>query len=461
LTVDGERGDIPRWNAIVYASASFGGNLLSRTSQLWLLFYYAPPSDAGMPTIIPRVLLGVILIVIGVEDAFADALIGYWSDRTNSRWGRRIPFVVVSTPFYALMFFLLFTPPVHADGLALRAAYFIVIVLMQRTTSSMSGGPFGALLPEISRTPASRMSIVVWQVAFGSLGAALALTGTGFIKDAYGFHVMAGIAAILALLSRYLGLWGAWPYARVDVPPVTVGIREAIRETFTNGQFLSFVPSNVLFNAAVTMLLSALPFFADSVILGHEKSRTLSFAFFTLHLRQGAISSMLAGTAILAVIATLPFIYWLAGRWGKARVYAASMLAGTVTFSAVFFMGMIPGVDRLWQSVVFVAATGLGIGGVFVFPNAIMADIIDYDAQRSGERREAFFYGALNTVEKLGASFNALILAGVFLFGATAENSLGIRLVGPVAAAATLLGLYFFRNYRIADSAGGGELRQP
>lgn len=103
------RVDIPRRNRIIYASASFGGNLLSRTGQLWLIFYYAPPKDAGMPTIVPRATLGIILIIIGVAGAMGESLIGYWSDRTSTRWGRRIPFVVVSTPFYALFFVLLFT----------------------------------------------------------------------------------------------------------------------------------------------------------------------------------------------------------------------------------------------------------------------------------------------------------------------------------------------------------------
>src|SRR3990172_3023197 len=102
---------IPGKPRIIYASASFGGNVLSRTGTLWLIYFYAPPADADLPTIVPRFTLGAILLAIGIEDAIDDPLIGYWSDRTRTRWGRRIPFVVLSTPFYALFFFLLFTPP--------------------------------------------------------------------------------------------------------------------------------------------------------------------------------------------------------------------------------------------------------------------------------------------------------------------------------------------------------------
>jgi GPH family glycoside/pentoside/hexuronide:cation symporter len=444
--------DIPRRNRIVYASASFGGNLLSRTGQLWLLFYFAPPKDADLPTIIPRVALGIILILIGIEDAVDDALIGYWSDRTRTRWGRRIPFIVLSTPFYALLFFLTFTPPGAEHGSVINAVYFTIIVLVQRIMGTLSGGPLEALLPEIARTSASRVSIVAWQVFLGSLGAAVALIGTGIVKDAWGFPAMAGLVAVATLVSRYIGLWGAWPYAKVDVPPVSVGIRQVVRETFSNDQFRFFLPTFVFFNMAVTMMLAALPFFADSVILGHHKSRALSILGFSLHLKQGAVSSILAGTAIAAVIVFLPLVYRLAIRWGKARVYSAAMLIGALAFPSLFFMGMVPGIDPLWQSLFFVAASGVAITGVFAFPNAIMADIIDYDALRSGERREAFFYGAQNTVEKLAASLNVFILALLFLVGETADNPLGIRLVGPVAGIAAALGFLLFRGYRLPDS---------
>jgi GPH family glycoside/pentoside/hexuronide:cation symporter len=444
--------EIPRRNRIIYASASFGGNLLSRTTQLWLLFYYAPPKDADLPTIVPRVALGAILLVIGIEDAIDDALIGYWSDRTRSRWGRRIPFIVLSTPFYVLFFFLLFTPPGAGQSAVVNAAYVTVIVLVQRIMGTLSGGPLEALLPEIARTSRGRVSIVAWQVFLGSLGAAFALIVTGIVKDAWGFRVMAGMVAIIALASRYIGLWGAWPYAKAQAPVIRIGIIESFRQAFRNDQFLFFLPTFVLFNTAVTMLLASLPFFAESIILGDDEARTFHLVGASFDLKEGGISSILAGTAIVAVIASLPVVYQLAVRRGKARVYSRAMLLGALTFPPLFFMGFVPGIDPLVQSLFFVAAAGLAITGVFAFPNAIMADIIDYDALRTGVRREAFFYGAQNTIEKWVGSLVGIVLAGLFLLGETAEDPLGIRLVGPVAGVAAFLGFALFRGYRLPDA---------
>jgi len=444
--------DIPRFNRIVFASASFGGNLLSRTGQLWLLFYYSPPEDADLPTIIPRLWMAVILLAVGIEDAIDDPLIGYWSDRTRSRWGRRIPFVVLSTPFYALFFFLLFTPPGAERSDFINILYFSAVVLIQRLVGTMSSGPLEALLPEIARSPASRVSIVAWQVFLGSLGAAFALIGTGFIKDALGFQVMAGMVAVAAVTSRYIGLWGAAPYARRQVQPVSIGIVASLRQAFRNDQFLFFLPTFVCFNLAVHLLLAGLPFFAESVILSDDESRVIGLFGRSFELEEGGISSVLAGTAIVAVIAVLPLVYRLAVRRGKAWVYAASMLLGALAFPPLFFMGLVPGIDSLAQSLVFVAIAGVAITGVFAFPNAIMADIIDYDALRTGERREALYYGAQNTVEKWVGSISTAVLAALFLAGETADDPLGIRLIGPVAGVIALIGFAFFRGYRLPDS---------
>lgn len=444
--------EIPRRNRIIYASGSFGGNVLSRTTTLWLLFFYAPPADADLPTIVPRFTLAVILLAIGIQDAIDDPLIGYWSDRTRTRWGRRIPFVVLATPFYALFFFLIFTPPGAGQSVLVNVVYIAVIIIVQRIVGTLSTGPLEALLPEIAHSSAARVSIVTWQVFLGALGAMVALVATGFIKDALGFPVMAGMVAVIALVSRYIGLWGAWPYARADIEPVDIGIIDSLRQAFRNDQFLYFLPSFVFFNMAVTMLLAALPFFAESVILGDAESIEVSLLGLSISLEEGGVSGVLAAAAILAVLLVLPLVYRLAMKRGKASIYSGAMLLGSLTFPLLFFMGLIPGVDPLLQSLLFMAAAGIAITGVFAFPNAIMADIIDYDALRTGMRREALYYGAQNTIEKGVGSLAVAILAGLFLLGETAANPLGIRLIGPVAGAAAFIGFFIFRGYRLPDT---------
>jgi len=443
--------EIPRVNQLLYASASFGSSVLSRATGLWLVFFYSPPKDEDLPTLVPRFALGAILLAIGILDAIDDPLIGYWSDRTSTRLGRRIPFVLFATPFYALFFFLYFTPPGADNSAFVNALYITVILFIQRLVGTLSGGPLEALLPEIARTSASRVSIVAWQVFFGSLGAVVGLVATGFIKDSLGFVVMAAVVAIIALVSRYIALAGVWRYARTNVEPVHLGVRESLRQAFRNDQFLYFLPTFVFFNLAVTMLLAALPFFAESVILDDEESLRLSLLGVSFTLKEGGVSSILAGAAIVSIIITLPLTYRLALRRGKAWIYSAAMLTGSLAFPLLFFMGLIPGIHPLLQSVPIVALAGVAMAGVFAFPNAIMADIIDYDSLRTGMRREALYYGAQNTAEKWVGSLSTALLATLFLIGETSDNPLGIRLTGPIAGIIAFLGFVYFRGYRLPD----------
>lgn len=455
------RAGIPRFNRIVYASASMGSQTLSRTGGLWLLYYYAPPSDSDLPTIVPRLTLGAILLCVGILDAIDDPIIGYWSDRTRTRWGRRAPFIVLSTPLYALFFFLMYTPPGAEHSIFVNALYITAIALIQRFVGTMSSGPMESLLPEIAHTSAARVSIVVWQVFLGSLGAVFALVATGFIKDAWGFQVMAGIVAVIALTWRYIGLWGAWPYASRTVEPVHAGLIDSLRQAFRNDQFRFFLPTFVLFNTAVSMLLAALPFFAESVILGDDEARTIGVLGLSFDLEEGGVTSVLSGAAILAVIVVLPIVYRIATRRSKAWVYSAAMLLAAISFPFLFFMGLVPAIDPLWQSLVFVSIAGIAITGVFAFPNALMADIIDYDALRTGERREALYYGAQNTIEKWVGSLSAGILALLFLLGESADNPLGIRMVGIVAGVFAIIGFLLFQGYTLPDEVNAETVSVP
>jgi GPH family glycoside/pentoside/hexuronide:cation symporter len=441
--------DVPRFNRLLYASHSFGSSVLSRATQAWFIFFLAPPADEDAETKVPRLTLSVILLVLGVLDALDDPLIGYWSDRTRSRWGRRAPFIIVATPFYALLFFLFWTPP---DGHAAAAIYIAVVVFAQRIAGTLSGGPMEALLPEIARTPQARVHNVAWQFVFGSMGAAIGLVATGIIKDSYGFVVMGAIVAVIATVSRYIGFFGVWRYLRRDVEPVQVGLRESLATAFRNDQFLFFLPTFVCFNMAVLLLTAALPFYADVVILGDDEDLSLGLFGLDVTLGEGGVSSVLFGATIIAVLLVLPFVVRLASRWGKARVYSAAMLAGAAAFPLLGVMGLVPAMGVLPQSIIFVALAGLPMAGVFTFPNAILADIIDYDDVRTGMRREALYYGAQNVLEKWTGSLVYPIFALLLLCGESPDNPLGIRLVGPVAGILALLGYATFRQYWLPDS---------
>jgi GPH family glycoside/pentoside/hexuronide:cation symporter len=459
--VANEAQEIPLFNRLVYAFGSFGGNVISRSKDLWLIYFYAPPADADIQKRLPIMVLGALFTAARLLDALDDPIIGWWSDRTRSRWGRRIPFVVLATPFYAVFFVLLWMPPTAGESVA-NALYFFVMLEAFHLFSTLSGGPFESLLPEIAVTSKGRVSIVTWQVFFGTLGAAVALVGSGIIRDAFGFQAMAISMAVMGMAARYIALSGAWRHVRLDVEPARVNPIEAIRSTFTNKPFLFFLPTFILFNMAISMMTAALPFWSGSVLMGDLPSdiakvetgnpATLQLFGLEFGVAEGTVVALLTAAAIIVVLLCLPLIYRMSLRRGKAWVYSTAMLIGGVYLPFIAFMGFLPGIDKLLQAVFFVALMGLPMAAVFTFPNAIMADIIDYDELKTGMRREAIYYGSQATLEKIASALFPLILASLLVLGSTAANPLGVRLVGPVAGLSALLGFLAFRGYTLPDT---------
>jgi GPH family glycoside/pentoside/hexuronide:cation symporter len=431
---------LPRRDALFYAFGSFGGNLLSRITVAWLYYFYAATGveeGGDVERRAPVFLVGVILTITGILSAFDDPLIGFWSDRAKSRWGRRLPFIVLGTPLWIGAFFLLWFPPVAGESSA-NAIWLLVVTAILGVTTTISGGPLEALLPEIAPRNVDRMRIVVAQVLFSALGAGFALGGAGQLISAFGFPAMAVVAVLLATGSRLIAIIGVWKHAKRDVPSVELPFTEVFRACFRNDQFLYFLPTFVLFSMGFTLMTASIPFYVREVF-GAAPGDV------------GRYTSMLTVVPIVVLICSLPVVRWLALRHGKAWVYSRAMLFGAAYFPFIFFMGALPGIPVLVQGLFFMAPIGFAMAGVFVFPNAIMADIVDYDTHMTGMRREGIYYSAQNLVENVTVALHALILAGLLQLGGTSENPIGIRLVGPVAAVGILIAYLIFRKYTLPD----------
>lgn len=434
--MEGSASPLPLRTKLLYSSSSLGGEALGQSRGLWLLFYYAPPDDADIPQLLPLVVVGAILTVGRLVEALDDALIGWWSDRTQSRLGRRLPFILGATPLWALFGFLLFTPPENAETYQIAIYLFIVFELFH-LFGTLSGGPYEALLPELARTNEERVTVVGIKVYFGAAGGAVGLVLSGLIIDNVSFQVMALVMASLALAFRYLGMIGVWGRAKESREPARISFKAAMRTTFSNRAFLYFLPSFVLFQIGLQMLLGDLPFYVNAV-LGVEE--------------EGTWVAILTAITIAVVIVTITvYMRYGLGRIAKRVAFGRSMLGSAVLFPLLFFAGLIPGIPAELQIVVLMAVIGVPVAGVFLFPAALTADIVDFDSSQTGLRREATYFGSQNFVEKTATSLAPLFLTLVLLAGNTSEDTLGVRLVGPIAGLIVLTGYLIFRNYDLPD----------
>lgn len=425
---------LPLRTKLLYASSHLGSDALARSRALWLLYYYAPPADSDLPHLLPGLVFALLFAVGSVVGSLDLVVVGFFSDKTRSRWGRRIPYVLAGAPLWGLFAVLLFTSPAHS-GAAVAGIYFFFVYELFFLFQTISGAPYDALLPEIAPTSAERVSLQSIKVYFGVAGTAIGLVGSYYLRDHFGFRVMALTMAGLALLFRYVGIFGVWERAKESRIPADLTFREALKATFANVPFRILLPSVVLFAIAFELLQAVIPFYVHAML---PKSSWLT-------------GRWLVAIAITAAVACVPLFQRLAARTTKRDAYRFSMLAAALAFPLLAVAGVVPGVSDEVQIIVAVALIGAPIGAHYLFPIPLYADVIDQDSGRTKRRREATYLGAQGFVERMATSIALPLLVLLRLLGDTRGHSLGVRLVGPVGGLLVLGGWLLFRSYHLAD----------
>ncbi len=433
---------------MLFASDHIGLQAISYFRQTWVLFFLVPPMGEGIARvpdvsifglgIDARVFAGFLIFAGRFVDAFTDPIIGWWSDRTRSRWGRRIPFILVSTPFYALFAALVWILPTENASLW-NAIYFVIVLELFFIATTMSSGALEALVPEMTRGAADRMNLVGLIFVFAIFGALIGLGGGGVLIDTFDFRVTGIILAVIGVVFRYLSLSAVWKYAPRDTAPARVNFWRGMRDTLRNPQFIYYLPTFVMFTTGVGVMMGWVPFFA-SELLGAEDEGALSGVIFVVVIAAAVISGLVS--------------WGLMNRRGvsKRRIYGVCLIASGVAFPLLSLVGLFSGGALVLQGLILAFIAGIPMAAVFMLPKGLTADIADYDAMLTGERREAMFYATQNFFEKVTFALPPALLSLILLLGDTAENPLGIRLAPVLAGALALLGIALWHRYRLPDT---------
>ena len=447
---------LPLLNKMMLASDHVGLQAIQYFRQSWMLFFLVPPMGEGIARvpevgvlgfdIDARVFAGFLIFAGRFVDAFTDPLIGWWSDRTRSRWGRRIPFILFSTPFYALFAAMVWFLPNEGASLW-NAIYFVIILELFFIAATMSSGALEALVPEVTRGAADRMNLVGLIFLFAIFGAGLGLAGSGALIDAFGFQVVGTILAVIGLVFRYLSLASIWRHAPRDTVPAKVDFFKGMKDTLRNPQFVYYLPTFVMFTTGVGILLGWMPFFASEVLEAEE---------------EGTIASLISTVVIIgAVISGL--VFWVVLNRlsvSKRRVYGGCLIASGIAFPLLGLAGLAPIGGLVTQGLVLSFIAGLPMAAVFMLPKGLTADIADYDAMVTGERREAMFYATQNFFEKVTFALPPALLSLILLLGDTTEDPLGIRLAPLVAGVLAISGMTLWHRYRLPDNVNRETVAQ-
>ncbi len=112
---------------LLYGMGYLSVALTTDMTLTWLLKRYRPdPADIRWQALTTAGAFALAMIVGRVMDAVADPLVGFWSDRVQTRWGRRKPFIFIGAPFLAIMFVLIWIPPTSTISL-INGVYLAVI----------------------------------------------------------------------------------------------------------------------------------------------------------------------------------------------------------------------------------------------------------------------------------------------------------------------------------------------
>jgi GPH family glycoside/pentoside/hexuronide:cation symporter len=431
---------LPLIDKLLYATAGVGNNALFFAQSLWIIYFYSGGGD--LPQRLP---IGVIGLALGVGkfiEVFDDPVIGWWSDRTRTRWGRRIPFILFGTPILGLSFWLLWVPPAP-DAALLNVIWFFVTIELFFLARTVVEAPYEALQAEITSTSSERVSLGAWKVTAAVVGVGIGLVLSPILIEALDYSGMGLTLGVVAIVSLYVMLFGLWRRGTLDTgdppsekPPLFSSLVGSLRSR----PFLALAASFMLFNLGYQMLVGVLSYYIV-VIQG---------------LRLGDLMWFTGGVTVFIVLA-LPALTLAARRFSKKAIYAASMAALGV-YLAFLTLGayepIVPGVDFFIQALVLVSLTGLGFAALFLFPGAMVADLIDEDARRTGQGRAAIFYGMFKTLEKIAQALSVVTLAMVLaLLGNSRDQPFGIVAVMPIAGAFVLAGaLTVLLGYHVREA---------
>ncbi|TXK19948.1 MFS transporter [Homoserinibacter sp. GY 40078] len=360
--------------------------LPSTAFSLFYSFYYI--DTLGLPVAMYTLARSIYV----VWDAAVQPLSGYLSDRTRTRWGRRRPWIIVGIPFYAGLFILLYSVP---DGLVDWGLFgwFLAFQLLFETSMAIVSVNYLALYPELFTDPAKRARVSVVQQAFYIVALLVGTAVTPILYDSIGFSGMALIYAIAFVVLMLVSILPIRenPAASLEEP---LRIRQAFTVTLRNGPFWVFNISWMLASAVLGLISASIAFFAKYV-LGIE----------------GAMVSVLLLTTFVAVIPTSVLWYFVVRRWAPLRSYQISIAVFALSVLPMFFA------RDLVSGLVAGAVLAVGLGGHFVVPVILQAQIIDVDAARTGRRREGIFTAVSNFVVRCSALVTAvafLIAGGLY-----------------------------------------------
>jgi GPH family glycoside/pentoside/hexuronide:cation symporter len=343
--------------------------------------------------------MGTIFALSRIWDAVSDPIVGYLSDRTKHRAGRRRPWIFVSTIPIGLAYWMAWSPPDSLVGTPLTL-WMAVGVFGFYSAMTIFIVPHMSLGAELTNDYHDRSRIFGTRHIGWTVGSILALAGMALLIRAEGVSPEASRTT-----ASQLALWvGLFTVALVGWAALRLRERPDFQGRGAEHPFRAF--ADVWRNPHARILL------AVTLV---ENLGGATIGILTLYVAQYVVGAPdLAPVFILCYMvpsfASVPLWLPISRRVGKKRLWLASMVLTAFSFGGMFFLGH--GDTLLISALAVTAGIAAGAGGTIA--PSIQADVIDYDEYLTGERKEGAYFAAWNFVFK-GSFGVTLMLTGYVL----------------------------------------------
>ncbi|MFA7566157.1 MAG: MFS transporter [Alkalispirochaeta sp.] len=426
-----------------YGIGDLGGNLFFTMTGFYLLFYLT--DVVGMAA----GLAGTALMVGKVWDAVTDPAVGFLSDRTDTRFGRRRPWLFIGAWLTLGSMVLMFAapPPVVAASAGALFAWIVLANCLLNTGYTFINIPYGAMTPDLTDDFHERTVVNGWRMSFAVVGT---FVGAGLVLplvDAFGggtagWTGMAGVIGLIIAGTTLIVVFTVQEKPRGNVPP-SGNILKSYMEVLALRPFQLAIIPWTLHITGVNILQAALLYY-------------FRFIYGDAGAFQIALPILLA-SAILCI----PLWVRISRSIGKRASYNIGMGIFAASVLVFFAVGHLGGPVIAY---IIMAVAGTGFATQYVMPFAIVPDVVEYDYAQNGVRREGVFYGMWTFLSKIGQAaglaLNGIVLS-VFGYreavaGVAAQQPesalIGIRLIsGPIPALFFILGILVLRKYPITN----------
>jgi glycoside/pentoside/hexuronide:cation symporter, GPH family len=409
---------------IIYGSGDTGFSLTSTLLAAFFAFFLTDvvgmaPAAAAVSILIGR-----------IWDWVNDPLIGYISDRTRSRWGRRRPFLLFGALPFALAFTLLWWKPPFT-GFWLIPWYGFAYLLFD-TSATFVYMPYFALTPELTEDYDERTSLTTYRMFFSIVGSLAAFTVPYAIVGVFSPQnaglvllngALFGTVSALPLLLVFFTAREKKEYAEAERPHMLKSLKSAVR--------------NKPFRFGMGIYLFTW--------LAMDIVQTILIYFITWCVHMEEQSDLIMGVIFVTAIFSLPLWNWMSKKWNKRGAYIVGVAFWAAVQLALITLG--PG-SSLAAIMALCVLAGIGVGSAHVLPWSILPDAVEWDEWKTGERHEGTFYSLVTLGQKVASSAAiplALVLLGALGYTGGAKSQpdsaiLAIRLImGPIPA--VLLGM--------------------